>query len=74
MSGWTAYRVGDAVRHRRFGPGEVTIAKGAKEKMWCTRWEVDYGLRWEHSRECWVGDGHRYDGSRFAAEQLRGRS
>ena len=27
MSKRTAYRVGDAVRHRRFGPGEVTATR-----------------------------------------------
>jgi hypothetical protein len=44
------------------------IARGAAEKMWSTRWELDYSLRWDHSRECWMGgDGHRYDGSRFGA-------
>ena len=48
---------------------EVTgaIAKGAREKMWTTYWEIDYGLQWDRSRGCWRdGDGHYYDGSRFA--------
>jgi hypothetical protein len=37
------------------------IAKGASERMWSTRWEVDYGLRWDHKREVWVGsDGYAY--------------
>jgi hypothetical protein len=39
---------------------------------WSTRYEVDYGLRWDPKRECWVdGDGHAYDGSRFSADSRR---
>jgi len=42
------------------------IARGAAEKMWSTRWELDYGLQWDHRREVWIGgDGHHYDGARF---------
>jgi hypothetical protein len=49
-----------------------TIAKGAAEKAWSTYWEVDYGLVWSHTRQCWVdGDGHRYDGRRFGSAGLR---
>jgi hypothetical protein len=41
------------------------IAKGASEKMWCTRWEVNHGLRWNATRACWVAsDGYGYDGDR----------
>jgi len=37
------------------------IAKGASEMMWSTRFEVDYGLRWDPSREVWVAtDGFAY--------------
>ena len=62
----------DYVYHQRVEEVLEAIAKGAKEKMWSTYWEVDYGLTWDHSRECWVdGDGHRYDGSRFGAGSRR---
>ena len=45
---------------------QEAIAKGTAEKMWGSYWEMDYGLRWDHARECWVeGYCHRYDGSRF---------
>ena len=48
------------------------IARGAKDKMWSTYWEVDFGLKWDHGREVWVdGDGHAYDGSRFGAGSRR---
>jgi hypothetical protein len=48
------------------------IARGAAEKMWSTRWELDYGLRWNNRREVWVdSDGHAYDGSRFGAGSRR---
>ena len=41
------------------------IGRGASEKMWSIRWEVDYGLKWDPKRECWVdSDGHAYDGAR----------
>jgi hypothetical protein len=53
---------------------EVTgvIAKGAADKAWSTYWEVDYGLVWDHSRECWMdGDGYRYDGSGFGSGSRR---
>jgi hypothetical protein len=37
------------------------IAKGAAEMMWSTRYEVDYGLRWDHERQVWVAaDGFTY--------------
>jgi len=36
--------------------------------MWSTYWEVDYGLKWDNSAECWVdGDGAAYDGRRLNA-------
>jgi hypothetical protein len=58
--------------HQRVEAVLEAIAKGAKEKMWSTYWEVDYGLAWDARRECWVdGDGHRYDGSRFGAGSRR---
>jgi hypothetical protein len=37
------------------------IAKGAAEMMWSTRYEVDYGLRWDPDRQVWVAtDGFAY--------------
>jgi hypothetical protein len=64
----------DAIQdhHRRLEEVTQTIAKGAAEKAWSTYWEVDYGLVWDHARQCWVdGAGHRYDGRRFGGERLR---
>ena len=29
---------------------------GAAEMAWSTRYEVDYGLRWDHERQVWVGE------------------
>lgn len=67
-SGHDAFRV----RQGRVENVTAAIAKGAKEKMWSTYWEVDHGLVWNHARECWVdGDGHRYDGSRFGIGSRR---
>ena len=58
--------------HQRVEAVLEAFAKGAKEKMWSTYWEVDYDLQWDHKRECWVdGDGHRYDGSQFGAGSRR---
>jgi hypothetical protein len=37
------------------------IAKGASEMAWSTRWEVDYGFRWDHKRRVWIaGDNFAY--------------
>jgi hypothetical protein len=40
---------------------------GAAEMMaWSTRYEVDYGLRWDSGGEVWVAaDGFAYDGERL---------
>jgi hypothetical protein len=36
---------------------------GAAEMAWSTRYEVDYGLRWDAEREVWAAtDGFAYDG------------
>ena len=38
------------------------IARGASERMWSTRWEIDYGLRWDAKRQVWAGaDGFQYE-------------
>jgi hypothetical protein len=37
------------------------IARGAADRRWCTRWEVDHGLRWDKERQVWVArDGFAY--------------
>jgi hypothetical protein len=42
------------------------IAKGASEMMWSTRFETDYGLRWDPERRVWTTeDGFAYDGERL---------
>jgi hypothetical protein len=38
------------------------IAKGAAEVAWSTRWDVDYGLQWDHKRRVWTAqDGFAYE-------------
>jgi hypothetical protein len=38
------------------------IARGASEMAFSTRWEVDYGLRWNHKRQVWTAqDGFAYE-------------
>jgi hypothetical protein len=45
---------------------QQVIAKGASELMWSTRYEVDYGLRWDHERQVWVvTDRFAFDGERL---------
>jgi hypothetical protein len=37
---------------------------GAAEMAWSTRYEVDYGLKWDHERQVWTAeDGFAYDGA-----------
>ena len=39
---------------------------GATDMAWCTRYEVDRALRWDHERQVWVGfDGFAFDGGRL---------
>jgi hypothetical protein len=46
---------------------EVT-AKGASEMMWSTRYEVNYGLTWDHERQVWTAtDGFAFDGTAVTA-------
>jgi hypothetical protein len=62
----------DYAYQQRVGQVKEAIAKGAAEKAWCTRLETDWGLRWDHKRECWTdSDGHHYDGSRFGTGSRR---
>jgi hypothetical protein len=38
------------------------IARGASEMSFSTRWEVDYGLRWNEERQVWTAkDGFAYE-------------
>jgi hypothetical protein len=40
----------------------AAISSGAADKAWCTRWEVDYGLRWDYKRRVWTTqDGFAYE-------------
>jgi hypothetical protein len=44
------------------------IAKGASEMMWSTRYEVNYGLTWDHERQVWTAtDGFAFDGTAVTA-------
>ena len=43
------------------------IARGAAELTWSTRYEVDYGLRWDQDRQVWVAT----DGFAYAAPEWR---
>jgi hypothetical protein len=45
------------------------IARGAAEMAWSTRYEVDYGLWWDHERQAWVGT----DGFAYATPEWRER-
>jgi hypothetical protein len=59
------YRAGYDHRER-VGAILEAIARGAADKAWSVRWEIDGGLRWDDERQVWVGeDGFAYDGSRF---------
>jgi hypothetical protein len=53
--------------HReRVGATLEAIARGAADRAWSVRREIDGGLRWDADRQVWVGeDGFAYDGSRF---------
>ncbi len=68
----TSAQEADHVYLQRVAEVREAIAAGATERLWCTRFETDWGLRWDSKRECWVGtDGHAYDGVRVY-EHTRG--
>jgi hypothetical protein len=47
------------------------IARGAADKAWSTRFETDYGLKWDHERQVWAAsDGFAYDGKGSSPELL----
>ena len=42
----------------------AAISRGAADRAWCTRWEIDDSLRWDHKRQAWVAkDGFAYESS-----------
>jgi hypothetical protein len=47
----------DYVYHRRIDEVKKAIAKGAAEMAWFTRFETDYGLRWDPERKVWTTRG-----------------
>jgi hypothetical protein len=52
----------DYVFRQRVGEVKEAIARGVADKAWCTRFETDYGLRWDHQRQVWtVADGFAYE-------------
>lgn len=43
------------------------ISRGAADKAWCTRWEIDDSLRWDAERQVWTAeDGFAFEGAPFA--------
>jgi len=56
-----SYRDAARMQRERAEMVKEVIARGAAEKMWSTRFEVDYGLRWNHERQVWAAqDGFAY--------------
>jgi hypothetical protein len=45
----------------------AAISKGAADRAWCTRWEVDDGLQWDHKRQVWVAE----DNFAYAPSEVR---
>jgi hypothetical protein len=57
----------DALRDHRVRLDQVkaVIARGAAEMAWSTRFETDYGLKWNHERQVWAtSDGFAFDGKK----------
>jgi hypothetical protein len=53
--------------HQRLEAVKRVIARGAAEMAWSTRYETDYGLRWDHERQVWTAsDEFAYDGDKAA--------
>lgn len=62
-----SYRNAARLQRERAEMVKGVIARGAAEKMWSTRFEVDYGLEWNHERQVWTaGDGFAFDSAPFA--------
>ena len=52
----------DRVFRARVREVEEVIARGAADKVWTTRFEIDYGLKWDARRQVWTGgDGFQYE-------------
>jgi hypothetical protein len=65
----------DYVYRQRVDEVKEAIAKGAADKAWSTRFETDYGLKWDHERQVWTDSseaGFAYDGSRFGVGSRTG--
>jgi hypothetical protein len=46
----------------------TAISRGAADSAWCSRWDVDHGLRWDHERQVWTAaDGFAYDGAELGS-------
>jgi len=51
----------------------AAISRGAADKAWCTRWEIDDSLRWDPERQVWeASDGFAFDGAPFAGSGVPG--
>ena len=51
----------DRVFRERVREVKEAIARGAADRALCTRFETDYGLRWDHKRQVWTAaDGFAY--------------
>ena len=46
------------------------IHAGAADMNWSTRYEVDYGLRWDHERQAWEAS----DGFAYVTPEWRGQN
>jgi hypothetical protein len=52
----------DQVFRERVREVKEAHAKGAADRALCTRFETDYGLRWDHKRQVWTAaDGFAYE-------------
>ena len=69
-----SYRDAERLKRERAELVKQVIARGAAEKMWSTRFEVDYGLTWDYERQVWeASDGFAFDGAPFAGSGVPGR-
>jgi hypothetical protein len=74
---WPALEVApeEAARAQEARTREVlrVLHAGAAEMAWSTRYEVDYGLEWDHERQLWSAeDGFAYDGAHLFDYSRRG--
>jgi hypothetical protein len=59
----------DQAFHERVREVKEAIARGAADRALCTRFETDFGLRWDHKRQVWTAT----DGFAFEPPQERAR-